>query len=305
MDLQTSIYVINDFIYTCNKFERKPVVALTGGDPLLHPHFWDIMQLLNQHKVEIHILGNPFHLNEKVLSNLKNNGCTAYQMSLDGMQETHDTIRKLGSFSETLEKIKLINESGISSCIMSTVSKLNISEIPELVDIVVSHKVSSFSFARYCPSEGDFDSIVSAKEYHDFLEKMWEKFREYKDSDTKFVLKDHLWTLFLYEKGLYPISNQETYICDGCHCGISHMTVLANGDVYACRRSHTPVGHLPEESLYDIFLSPQMDEYRKFDKFIKCKECELLRYCRGCPSVANCLYGDFYQADPQCWKQIH
>ena len=28
----------------------------------------------------------------------------------------------------------------------------------------------------------------------------------------------------------------------------------------------------------------------------------MVMWCRGCPAVANGTNGDFYGADPQCWK---
>ena len=47
-----------------------------------------------------------------------------YQLSLDGMRETHDWFRKPGSFDCTLEKIGCIKRAGIRSVIMTTVSGL-------------------------------------------------------------------------------------------------------------------------------------------------------------------------------------
>ena len=38
-------------------------------------------------------------------------------------------------------------------------------------------------------------------------------------------------------KGLYNINFECDEILDRCHCGISHMTILSNGIVYACTRS--------------------------------------------------------------------
>lgn len=177
-------------------------------------------------------------------------------MSLDGLEETHDFIRKKGSFSATLSKLNCLKKAGIATTIMATVSKSNIDEIPSLVDVVVKYDVDNFAFARYCPNPDDFQNIVSAEEYHKFLGTMWEKFIYYKESHTKFVLKDHLWTLFLYENGLFNIdgiNNPKNMILDGCRCGISHMTVLSDGTVYSCRRCESPIGKVPEESLYDIF----------------------------------------------------
>ena len=45
-----------------------------------------------------------------------------------------------------------------------------------------------------------------------------------------------------------------------------------------------------------------MEKYRDYDKFVKCSKCELKAWCRGCPAVANGTSGNFYGADPQCWK---
>lgn len=307
LPLDTLNEILKNFIKTCIKMDKHPFVAVTGGDPLLYEKIWEFLQLLNENGVKFSILGNPFHLDYDVAKELKSLGCTNYQMSLDGLKTTHDLIRKPGSYEATLEKVECLKKADLRATIMTTVSKTNMSEIPELVDVVVKHGVDNFAFARYCPSEEDISIIPTSEEYHKFLDKMWRKFEQYKDCSTRFSLKDHLWKLYLFEKGLFDIAdieNPENLILDGCHCGISHMTVLADGTVYACRRSETPVGRVPEELLYDIFHSKQMDEYRKYDNFEACSKCELLNFCRGCPSVSKCVTGNFYSKDPQCWKNI-
>ena len=60
---------------------------------------------------------------------LKGYGCEKYQLSLDGMRETHDWFRKPGSFDITLEKIEYIKKAGIRAVIMTTVSGTNIEDI--------------------------------------------------------------------------------------------------------------------------------------------------------------------------------
>ena len=307
LNLNVLITILDDFIETCKKMDKLPFLTITGGDPLLYTHFWDFIKTVKHKNVPFSILGNPFHIDKDVVQKLQNYGCVSYQMSLDGLKATHDMIRKPGSFDSTLDSLKYFEGSTINTAIMTTVSKTNIEEIPELVDIVVKHKVNNFAFARYCPNPEDFDLIVSPKEYRNLMEKMWKKYEQYKDCNTRFALKDHLWKLFLYEKGMFDIStikNPEDLIVDGCHCGITHITTLADGKVYACRRSETPVGKVPEQSLYEIFHSDAMDRYRQYDKFEYCSKCELKNFCRGCPSVAKCLTGSFYAKDPQCWKKI-
>ena len=82
------------------------------------------------------IVGNPFHLTDEVCRRLKGFGCEKYQLSLDGMRETHDWFRKPGSFDCTLEKIAVIKKAGIRAAVMTTVSGANIEEVPEIIDAV-------------------------------------------------------------------------------------------------------------------------------------------------------------------------
>jgi radical SAM/SPASM domain protein of ACGX system len=189
---------------------------------------------------------------------------------------------------------------------MTTVSGTNIDEIPRLIDIVVEHGVDVFAFARYCPTSFEKSARLEPEQYRQFLDLCWNKFEQYKDCGTTFNLKDHLWTLYLYEKGLYTIPEDldgET-IYDGCNCGIGHLTVLPNGDIYACRRMESVIGNVFADRLADVFLGEKMDAYRSFEKFEKCSKCELLRFCRGCPAVAYGYTHNSYSGDPQCWKKI-
>jgi radical SAM/SPASM domain protein of ACGX system len=291
----------------CEKLQRTPYFYITGGDPILHPDFWKLCQLLQKNKIDFGILGNPFHLNNETCQRLADFGCLKYQLSLDGLQQTHDSLRKPGSFAATIEKISCIQKAGMYCAIMTTVSSRNIDEIPELIDKVVLNHVDVFAFSRYCPtSEQKSETYhIPPARYRDFLEKIWQKFEQYKDSGTTFNLKDHLWTLFLYEKGLFEIPQglDNSVMYDGCHCGISHLTILPKGEVYACRRMDSEVGNGLYSTMYDLFLGSTMDRYRQYDKFEKCKNCQLLRFCRGCPAVSFGYTGDMYAADPQCWKE--
>ena len=100
----------------------------------MHKNFWQLLELLHEKNFPFTILGNPFHLTEKICEKLKSLGCKKYQMSLDGLKDTHDFFRKPGSFDETLKKIPVIKNAKIRAAIMTTVSAKNISEIPALID---------------------------------------------------------------------------------------------------------------------------------------------------------------------------
>lgn len=303
--IQDTFYNCLDF---CNVYNRRPYFYLTGGDPILHPDFWKLLDLLKKHEIPFAILGNPFHLSDEVCRGLKERGCQKYQLSIDGMKHTHDWFRKPGSFDITLEKIACLKRAGIHSVIMTTVSGTNIEEIPDIIDIVVAHKADVFAFARYCPTSREKDISIAPLRYRELLETCDKKFQEYEAAgcETYFNKKDHLWTLYEYETGSFKIPEnvEDNMIYGGCNCGNCHLTILPNGDIFACRRvQNSKVGNALEDRLADVWVC-EMEDYRDYAKFEKCSRCELLAWCRGCPAVASGKTGNFYAADPQCWKVI-
>jgi radical SAM/SPASM domain protein of ACGX system len=292
----------------CRTYDRLPYFYLTGGDPILHPEFWKLLALLKQHDIPFTILGNPFHLDDEVCRRLRAYGCEKYQMSIDGLRQTHDWFRKPGSFDCTLEKIGCINRAGIRSVIMTTVSGTNLAEVPAIIDAVVAAGVNVYAFARYCPTSEEKDTGMTPQEYRALLAECDRKFRDYEAAGcaTYFSKKDHLWTLYDYETGAFqlPTDADPETIYGGCNCGNCHLTILPTGDVYACRRvQNSKVGNVLTERLADIWVC-RMEQYRQYDRFQKCARCELKAWCRGCPAVASGRSGDFYDADPQCWKEV-
>ena len=329
-----------------DKMDRAPYLYITGGDPILHRHFWDLLTLVHSRGIPFTLMGNPFHLTAEVCRRMKALGCRKYQLSLDGLRETHDRFRKPGSFDATLAAIPLIREAGMHCAVMSTVSAANIDELPELIDLVVVNHVDIFAFGRYCPTSEDkahyigdpsvnqrsvcdgdsggisrpsikrsgidFCDLIAERGWHieplhyrAFLDACWRKFEQYKDSGTTFNLKDHLLTLYLYERGLWTIPDglDEDTIYDGCNCGNCHFTISAEGRLMACRRFDSYVGTVNED-MCDVFHGAKMNAYREHERFEKCTKCELLRFCRGCPAVAFGYTRNFYAPDPQCWKEV-
>lgn len=306
MSRQQMTAVLDNCLDFCRTFRRRPYFFVTGGDPLLHPDFWYFAGALKSLEIPFSILGNPFHLTEAVCRDLKNAGCEKYQMSLDGLRDTHDALRMPGSYDCTLEKLAILDAAQIVSAIMTTVSGINCDEISELMDVVVAHGADVYAFARYCPTSEEKDVGISPQDYRALLDACDRKIRAYESAgcSTYFNRKDHLWTLLAYEKGEFEIPKdaQRGMIYGGCHCGNSHLTILPTGDVLACRRVlSSRVGNVFSDRLATLWTG-EMERYRDFAHFSKCAACELLAWCRGCPAVASGASGDFYAADPQCWK---
>ncbi|MDE6403868.1 MAG: radical SAM protein, partial [Muribaculaceae bacterium] len=94
--------VIGQCVEMCDRMGRLPYFYITGGDPILHRDFRQIASMLKEREIPFTILGNPFHLNDETCRMLREMGCEKYQLSIDGMRETHDKIRKPGSFDTTV-----------------------------------------------------------------------------------------------------------------------------------------------------------------------------------------------------------
>lgn len=301
--------VLRNCLSFCRDFGTRPVFFITGGDPLLHPDFWRLTEKLHQLSIPFVILGNPFHLNTFISLRLRYLGCIRYQMSIDGLEATHDALRKPGSYQETVKKIAILNRAGIDSAVMTTVSSINADELPEIIDAVVKARTGLFSFARYCPTGTDKSVGIAPEKYRELLVRCAERIRGHLASGcrTRFDKKDHLWMLLDFEEGRFVLPNDTApnVIRDGCHCGSSHLTILPDGEVLACRRvPGSRVGNALTESFRHIWLGP-MEAYRKYDRFERCAGCRLMVWCRGCPAVAAGTYGSFYSPDPQCWQIVH
>jgi radical SAM/SPASM domain protein of ACGX system len=311
MPLDKMKMVCDDIIAFCDKIDRTPYIYLTGGDPILHPNFWELLNYFHEKSIRFCIMGNPFHLNDEVCKKMKELGCVKYQLSLDGLEKTHDMFRKEGSFKTTLEAIKYIKNANMWVAIMSTVSKTNYLELLDIIDLVDELGVDVYAIGRYCPTsrEKAYDPNIhlTPSEYHDFMDKCYQKYLKHENSKTTYQLKDHLWALYYYEHGLFDpkVNNPKNLeIVSGCNLARNHITILPDGSVYACRRMESKVGNIFSSSLYTLWNSKNMNEYRQYDRFIKCNKCELKAFCRGCPSVTYGYTSNMYEADPQCWKEI-
>ena len=89
-DLDEARRVVDDFILFCRATNRRPRFVITGGDPLLYPYFWDLLTYAHKKEISSGILGNPFLLTPEICRRLASLGCTHYQVSLDGLEKTHD-----------------------------------------------------------------------------------------------------------------------------------------------------------------------------------------------------------------------
>lgn len=235
--------------YTARRHFRLQF-AISGGDPLLNPDFWQLAEYLKQNDIPYAIMGNPFHLTQAVCDRLYTLGCTDYQVSIDGLRDTHDRMRRPGSFDATWACLPLLHKAGITSHVMSTVSHLNLWEIPDVIDLAVQHGVGVYGFARYVPTGPDKKNAIRPTEYRAFLDACYQKYRKYRAEGclTQFAEKEHLFVLYKYEEGLVRIPKDAKP-----GCSTTDVTSVCPAPFCRMERSW-PVGE-PREAKSAAFLT--------------------------------------------------
>jgi radical SAM protein with 4Fe4S-binding SPASM domain len=306
--------VIDNFSNMLDTYKIPGRINFTGGDPLLKEGIFDLVNYAINKGIKVEFLGNPDKIDYKMAKRLKAAGICRYQISLDGLEETHDTLRgKKGAFKDALRALRILRDACISTVVMFTLSKANDNDLIEVIRLVAKKGVSTFDFARLAPigsGSGMSDQILSPLKYKQILLNVFDEYRRLKESgcSTHFGRKDHLWKLLYSELGLFRFPdnfNSSDIIYSGCGIGINLLVVLADGTVLPCRRLPIPIGNVQKNSLRDIFIySNKLNELRNEDLLEKCRDCDLLRLCRGCPAVSYGIYGRWTAPDPQCWKKV-
>ncbi|MDI6737484.1 MAG: radical SAM protein [Nanoarchaeota archaeon] len=293
--------ILKDIENICKRWGRMAQITLIGGDPMIHPKFKEMVRILGKKRwARLLIAGNPEPLTQEMISFLKQNNVFAYQLSLDGLRNTHDKIRYNGSFNITTKKIKELSESGMRIQVMSTISEKNVTEMIRLMKLAYSLGAHRWAFSRYVPPVGN-KLKLSPPAYLSFLKKMEKAHKPYEQKGYPKQIKDPLWTTF---RGINTQTdcNDCNAQKDGCGIGTPTLGILPDNTIMACRRhAGSKLGKWNGSNLLHLFLnSPTMNKLRKVEKIRGCKSCKFLYYCRGCRAVAYAVRGNIYDPDPTC-----
>jgi len=131
---------LDDAIQLCNKFIKWKVfeVELTGGEPLVHPDFFNIAKTLLEAGMTIDIFTNGLLLNEKKIESLLINkkGYMRFQVSLDGNKEDHEYLRGKNTFNPVINSIKTLKSYGIHTTVNHVLTRRSIKHLDSFIDIV-------------------------------------------------------------------------------------------------------------------------------------------------------------------------
>ncbi len=170
---------------TCLREGKKlnfNTVMLVGGEPILHPQFKKLIELIRKYNYQFHIISNGWLYKEywEALGKNKEN-LSSISLSLDGTTaEVHDAIReKKGSFERLTQAMNFYKQRGIDLGIKFLLSKRNYHQLEEIVKFCKKSKVKQLTFIVEIPAA---HSDLSREERIDaireiiLLEKKFSKF---------------------------------------------------------------------------------------------------------------------------------
>lgn len=211
------------------EFGNSVGIAITGGEPLIHPNFKDISEYLFKNGFYWSLATNGLLLSKDIVRELIQSNCRAITVSLDGNQENHDNQRKQnGLFKKVLEKIDmLITKSFPNIYITATIHDGNVNSLEDMYRMISKYKEKvkwRINPLLYCKSVDENNLRITESTYSKICE------------FSKRVKKDLGISIIIGEKNPLSIKYGEYFYSefDSCFAGISTFGILSNGDIANC-----------------------------------------------------------------------
>lgn len=286
-------------------------ITLGGGEPLTRPDLFDLIARATEKNLGIRLSTNGYAVTKETLRRLAGLNVFSVQISVDGLEKTHDYLRgRPGSFRHAVKALSLFVDGGYHTFMTVAASAANVAEIPELVDLAVSMGVSTFKVSPCALLGRTRDNIeqvgLSAAKIRRLALLMLER-QSVSDGKINFQL-DGLFPWLLASPTTAPTSPVYSDSGPGCSAGISQAVVSYTGEVYPCPYiREESAGNLRRSSLRTIWDHPKtFAELRMFEPTRikgKCRGCRYRpTHCQGgCRGAAFAATGDMYAPDPNCW----
>ncbi len=119
-----------------------PVVAVSGGEPLLHPHVHEIVTGLVEQRRFVYLCTNGLLLQDS-LARFSPSPYLSFNVHLDGLAKTHDRLAgRQGVFARAVAAIEAAREAGFRVCTNTTVYKgTDPDEVGQLLSLLMERGI--------------------------------------------------------------------------------------------------------------------------------------------------------------------
>jgi len=255
-------------------------IDILGGEPTLHPEFFQIIDIINNTKLKTTISSNGYNISLlERLSQKYNNGCIKVGISINSnviSKELHEYIIEYKPFLKSICSKKQM--------------------IPDVAKNYL--KQSDMKYYLLFMDTLHKDDLKKSLPFYEFFKKIEDLKNIHKNVDGVFC------------SGFVPdIENYPFLQYVRCPAGTTKLSVMPDGSVYPCylffRDNRFRLGNIFVDDFEKIWGNPILDFFRKFQKN-SCvnKNCELFSACHGgCPAVSFLIYGSINAPDPRCVSQ--
>ena len=287
--------------------ELKPGwVIIEGGEPLLREDLFELLELMRQKQLEVHLITNGMLLSSQILTTLKQMGVKV-MISIDGATPaTYEAIRNGANFEKVVQSARNCAKEGLLEAINFTILKTNYTEIPGIFALATSIGAPMVTFIGLKPCEDYPGELLSPQEYGEAIRLACQAAQE---TGVEFFFDEPFFWATVREWGLFahmPTVGDGILVPSTPACIFGeYLFIETNGDVKPCsfapltlgNVNEKPIGEIWREALSSPFLHQLKDPKTRTGY---CRGCQYLEDCKGCRSRTFVLTGDWLASDPVC-----
>jgi len=263
--------------------------TLTGGEPLTHPSFGEILTAIKERGAAVKILTNGTLVAENLNLFEALDGRDVVQVSVDGLEETNDRIRGRGTFRKAISAIRALVEVGVNVQVSFTLLPENEADLVLLYREVAGLGIESFNVGHGLPLGRQRDAVP----YGEYLKAVG-ALRDVAEEVGVPVIGGSLGSEL-------PVKPEGVYSCEA---GTSSLFITSDGRVYPCllfEGTDFLMGSVREEGVLEIWRKKEWERLKRDLSGTKCASCPLFGACRGgCPGEALIFKGTLNAPAPSC-----
>jgi len=305
------------FIDDCAAF-RVPVLLLSGGEPLIRPDVFELVEYANGKGIRTTFSTNGTLIDLATAKRIKALGVGYVGISLDGLGEANDRFRgQQGAFQAALAGIRNCLSVGQRVGLRFTINRHNLQDMEGIFRLIAEEKIPRVCFYHLVYSgRGSqmMDSDLTNTESRAAMDLIMQKAVELGDTCEILTVDNHADIVYLYLK----VKERQPELADriwqlmqrngGNRTGIAFANVDAQGNVHPDQftQNHT-FGNVRERPFGDIWTDlsqPILKGLKDRKPLLKgrCSRCRWLTVCNGnFRARAEAVTGDFWQSDPACY----
>nr|WP_245523312.1 radical SAM protein [Syntrophotalea carbinolica] len=294
----------------------KPVLVLSGGEPLLRDDIFDIAAYGTDQGLRMCMATNGTLVTDAICREMKSAGIRMVSLSLDGSRAAiHDDFRRCpGAFDATIRAAETLRRNGLPFLINSSFTKRNQADIAATFALAKKLGAVAWYLFMIVPTgrgEDILDELISAADYEDILAWHYRQERDEQDILMRPTCAPHYYRIApqLAQADGQRLARRSLSFSTGggkgCLAGQSICFIDAFGDLKPCSYFPRAVGNVKQTPFRKLwFESSLLQELRDFSAYRgKCGVCEYLRTCGGCRARADAVYGDYLAEEPFCSYQ--